>query len=197
VIEAELKARVRDVEAVQRWLRERASEEPATYHDTYYDWPDHRLDAEGREIRLRTIETPDGTTHLLTYKQPPVDEESGSKPEFETTVAERLPINIMLLDLGLAEQVSLTKRCQNYCFEYGGRPIQATIVNIAELEGTFIEVETQSDRKELTIALASIRKILDQLGVGDDMDQRSYTASVIEERSKSGRDRQSIVRRSR
>ncbi|WP_100444845.1 class IV adenylate cyclase [Glycomyces xiaoerkulensis] len=181
MIEAELKARVRDVEAVRRWLRERATEEPATYHDTYYDWPDHRLDTEGREIRLRTIETRTDTTHLLTYKQPPADA-SGSKPEHETVVADPNSVEVLLRDLGMVELVSLTKRCQNYRFTYCDRLILATIVNVPELDGTFLEIETLASEVDLESALGTVRTVATKLGVIDSLDYAKYTDSVMQMR---------------
>ncbi|WP_199039997.1 class IV adenylate cyclase [Glycomyces salinus] len=183
MIEAELKARVRNVEAVQHWLRKRATEEPATYHDTYYDWPDHRLDHEGREIRLRTITTLTGTKHLLTYKQPPLDPESGSKPEHETVISDRNPVEVMLRDLGLVELVSLTKQCRNFRFNYRGRRILATLVTVPELDGTFLEVETASDQIDIEDALTVVRHILVDLDVITDLDSSSYTGSVLAART--------------
>jgi adenylate cyclase class 2 len=51
MIEAEVKARVRDPERVKEGLRARAAEHVSVYRDTYYDWPDGSLTAAGRELR--------------------------------------------------------------------------------------------------------------------------------------------------
>ena len=48
MIEAEIKARVRDVAAVRGELRARAAEEVSRYWDTYYDLPGKVLAATGR-----------------------------------------------------------------------------------------------------------------------------------------------------
>ncbi|WP_026923850.1 class IV adenylate cyclase [Glycomyces arizonensis] len=178
MIEAELKARVCDVEAVQRWLRERATEEPATYYDTYYDWPDHRLDTDGREIRLRTIETATGARHFLTYKQPPADAKSGSKPEHETTIIDRDPVVTMFHDLGLVELVSLTKYCQNYKFIYDNRLILATLVSVPELDGTFLEVEVAAESDNFEGALAVVRTVIAELELSKELDFTAYTDGV-------------------
>jgi adenylate cyclase class 2 len=182
MIEAELKARVKDVESVRAWLRARAEEEEATYHDTYFDWPDHRLDAEGREIRLRNITSLSGIKHLLTYKQSPVDSSSGAKPEHETTVADPDPLVAMFRDLGLIELVRLTKDCQNYRFTYGKRAILATLVTVREIQGTFLEVETLADDGEVNDALGLVREIMIKLGLGGTLERSSYTEAVIEAR---------------
>ncbi|WP_308020215.1 hypothetical protein [Streptomyces sp. LS1784] len=39
-----------------------------------------------RELRIRTVHSPDNTRTMLTYKGARVDEASGSKPEAETRV---------------------------------------------------------------------------------------------------------------
>jgi adenylate cyclase class 2 len=179
MIEAELKARVKDVEAVRTWLRARAEEEEATYHDTYYDWPDRRLETKGQEIRLRTITASAGISHVLTYKQPPVDRESGSKPEYETTIADRAPVAAMLCDLGLVELVTLTKHCLNFKFDYGNRQILATLVTVPELSGAFLEVETRTESAEINVALKTVKAVMADIEVIRDLSSDSYTKSVM------------------
>ncbi|WP_112134784.1 class IV adenylate cyclase [Glycomyces dulcitolivorans] len=183
MIEAELKARVKDIETVRAWLQARAKEERATYNDTYYDWPDHRLNTEGREIRVRTITTTDGKIDLLTYKRPPVEIKSGSKPEFESTITDPMVVKFMLEDLGLIELVRITKYCQNYSFHYDGRLVIATLVVVPELNGTFIEVETQADPDELGPALEVVQSVMVDLAVIDDLESAAYTESVIQART--------------
>lgn len=177
MIEAERKARVGDPAAVRAKLAAMASGERATYRDTYYDCPDARLDAEGREIRLRTIETDNGERHLLTYKQPPADA-SGSKPEHETTVGEKGPVDVMLRDLGLEKFISLTKACENFQFDHSGWPMLATLVTVPELDGVFIEVETMTDEANLAEATGAVMTVLEHLGVQDDIDTDTYTGAV-------------------
>lgn len=182
MIEAELKARVKDVEAVRTWLRARAEEEEATYHDTYYDWPDHRLDAEGREIRLRTIITPINTINLLTYKQPPSDTASGSKPEHETAIGDPDAVSVLLRDLRMVELVSLTKHCQNFRFEYDGRQVLCTLVTVPELDGIFLEVETQSEENDLDSSLVVVKSILGSMDLLGSLVTDAYTDSVMQVR---------------
>ena len=57
MIEAELKARVREPDALRGRLRRLADEERSTYRDTYYDRPGRDLTAEGRELRVRVVDT--------------------------------------------------------------------------------------------------------------------------------------------
>lgn len=177
MIEAELKARVSDPEAVRAHLTRLAPPTAATYRDRYFDWPDHRLDAAGTETRVRTIATATGTRHVLTYKEPPVDA-SGSKPEHETEVADPEPVVAMLTGLGLVPLVELTKECENYRFLRGPWAIVATLVTVPELDGHFLEVETAADPAELGAALDHVRGVLGDLGLLDALDTGSYTDAV-------------------
>ncbi|MEU7904089.1 class IV adenylate cyclase [Actinoplanes sp. NPDC049118] len=165
MIEAELKARLADPDAVRSALAGRAEVEKAIYRDTYYDTPDGALDRAGRELRLRTVETPDLVRHLLTFKDPAVDEASGSKPEHETTVAAPTAVAHMLDALGYGASIAFTKDCENYRFSDGGREFLATVVRVPEIEGTFLEVETMAEEHDVDQALAAVRDLLGELGV--------------------------------
>ncbi|MCX4749799.1 hypothetical protein OG455_30520 [Kitasatospora sp. NBC_01287] len=60
-VEAELKAIVRDPEAVTERLEEAyAPGRPEVYQDTYYDTPAGLLDQGDRELRIRTVQTANG-----------------------------------------------------------------------------------------------------------------------------------------
>jgi adenylate cyclase class 2 len=178
VIEAELKARLSDPEAVRAALAQRADVEKAIYRDTYYDTAGGALDAAGRELRLRTIETPDTVRHLLTFKEPAVDE-SGSKPEYETTVTAPSAVAHMVEALGYAPAIELTKECENYRFSDGGRDFVATVVRVPEITGTFLEVETMAAEDQVDEALDAVRTVLEQLGIAaNDLTTELYTDAV-------------------
>ena len=88
MIEAELKARVREPGAILERLSLLAPAEQSIYRDVYYDWPGGALAASGRELRLRVIDAANGLRSVLTYKEPAVDVRSGSKPEHESDVGQ-------------------------------------------------------------------------------------------------------------
>ncbi|MFI0451944.1 class IV adenylate cyclase [Actinomadura sp. 6N118] len=183
MIEAELKARVRDPEGLRELLRQRALEELSVYQDTYYDRPDGSLTADGRELRVRVIDRSGTRRTLLTYKEPAVDEASGSKPEHETKVADPAVMDTVLRALGAVEYVQLTKRCANYRFTERGRDMLATVVTVPELDGVFIELETMAGADELDHALADVRAVLVDLGVtDDDLTTEQYTDAVVRAR---------------
>ena len=73
MIEAELKARVRDPGALRDRLRRLASEEISLYRDTYYDRPGRDLTMEGRELRVRVMDTSGVRRAVLTYKESAAD----------------------------------------------------------------------------------------------------------------------------
>jgi adenylate cyclase class 2 len=183
VIEAELKARLCDPYAVRAALDKRASAERAIYHDIYFDTDDERLAGEDREVRLRTIETPDIARHLLTYKEPAVDAASGSKPEYETTVATPSAIVHLLAGLGYHPSIELTKDCENYELTASGRRFLATVVQVPEIDGVFVEVETMTEPRHLEQALADVRALMAELGVDEgQLTTELYTDAVRDAR---------------
>jgi len=183
VIEAELKARVRDRAGLHEQLRRLAPAEHSTYRDTYYDHPDRDLTAAGRELRLRIVETSGQRRSLLTYKEAAVDAASGSKPEHETGIEDPSAIDVLLRGLGLEHLVAFEKHCTNYGFCAEGREMLATVVTVPELEGTFIELETMTDEGGTSAALSGIRAVLTRLGItDDDLTTEQYTDAVLRSR---------------
>ena len=184
MIEAEIKAKVRDVDRVRGLLGQRATGQVSRYHDTYYDRPGRPLTQDGRELRVRLVETDGRQRCLLTYKGAAVDTQTGSKPETETEVSDAGAADAILLALGFTHLVAFDKHCVNYAFIASGRQIQATLVTVPELEGTFIEVETMSaSPDDLGAALDVIRTLLDELDVpAGDMTSELYTDAVMRHR---------------
>jgi adenylate cyclase, class 2 len=172
-IEAELKARLSDPAAVRRRLDALAPGEPERYRDRYFDIPGDR------ELRIRTVESAGGVRHLLTYKEPPVDTVSGSRPEYETLVADPATAATILDRLGHPEILAFTKDCVNYRIPYGSRTCLATLVSVPELDGSFLEVETMAAESELAAALVDLRNLLSTLGVTDgELTTQTYTGAV-------------------
>lgn len=184
MIEAELKARVTDPEGLSAALGRLARGEPSTYRDVYYETPGEGLTASGRELRVRVIEAGGTSRTLLTYKEPPADEASQSKPEYETVVANANVIDVILSALGLVHQVAFEKRCVNYRFTARGRDMFATVVTVPEISGTFIELETLAAEDDLGEALADVRGVLGELGIGEgDLTTETYTGAVMRARA--------------
>ncbi|MEV5374663.1 class IV adenylate cyclase [Streptomyces nondiastaticus] len=179
MIEAELKARVHDVAEVTRRLDARTAGRAEVYQDTYYDEPAGTLEKEDRELRVRTVRGAQTTKTILTYKGARVDAASGSKPEHETRVEDPEAVHAMLRGLGYVPVIAFEKQCRNYEFQAHGRPMLATVVTVPEIDGSFIELETQVEKSDLRGALDDIRSVLGELGVEDgDLTTELYTDAV-------------------
>jgi len=184
LIEAELKARVTDPGALREHLQHLASEEISVYRDTYYDRPGQELTMEGRELRVRSMETGSVRRAVLTYKEPAADSATGSKPEHETKVADAAVIDVILSALGLEHLVVFEKHCANYRFTAKGRDMLATVVTVPEIDGVFIELETLVGEAELPAALSDVRAVLSELGIAeDDLTTELYTDAVLRART--------------
>ncbi|MGH3628367.1 MAG: class IV adenylate cyclase, partial [Sciscionella sp.] len=177
MIEAELKADVRQPEQVAAQLRRWADEDTSIYRDTYYESADHALGSDGRQLRVRTISGAT-TKHLLTYKEPSVDIESQSKPEYETQIIDRDVIDYTLLGIGMVVDISFEKHCRNYQLNRDGRRFLASLVQVPEIDqSVFIEIETMVPNVNgPAAALESIRKLLTELGIdpATDVNSRTY-----------------------
>ena len=184
-IEAELKARVREPARVRELLRRRAPEEVAIYSDTYFDTLDRMLTRQGRELRVRVVHTGAATTTVLTYKGAAVNAASGSKPEIETTAGDDDTLRAILAGLGFEVLIAFDKHCSNYHLTTGGRSLLATLVDVPELDSTYLEVESIADTEEqVGPALDTIRTVLAELGIDRaDETTETYTDAVAAHRS--------------
>ncbi|MFE5327192.1 class IV adenylate cyclase [Embleya sp. NPDC056575] len=184
MIEAELKAHVRDPEHVLDALEKLAVGRAEVYQDIYYDDAQRTLTTEGRELRIRTVHGVE-TVSMMTYKGARVDEESGSKPEHETRIDDARAAHALLRGLGYTPMIQFEKRCRNYDFHHAGRRLLATLVRVPELDETFIEVESlvESD-DQVAEALAVVREVLKGLGISHDaLTTELYTETVAARRS--------------
>jgi len=186
-VEAELKAIAGNPERLHAVLSQRAVGEHSIYSDRYFDYPDRGWTRQGTELRVRTIIGELGPTHtctLLTFKEPAVDQASGSKPEHETAVGDPDVLITVLTALGVEQIIAFEKRCVNYRFTTQGRDLLATVVTIPELAGqTFIELETIADPGDVDAALGVVRSVLRELGIEDsDLTTQAYTDAVATRR---------------
>ena len=180
-IEAELKALVTDPETVLRALAAIAPGTSAIYRDQYFDSEDGSFTASGRELRIRTVDSAEAVRHILTFKAPAVEAESGSKPEYETVVADPEATTAILLALGYRALVSFSKHCANHRIQHEGRDILATLVTVPEVDGTFLEVETLThDAGDVPAALAAVRAVMTEVGIAPaNFTTELYTEAVL------------------
>jgi len=185
MIEAELKARVRDPDQVRQLLTARAAEHASVYHDTYFDRPERSLTTAGRQLRVRVMEQERRRRCLLTFKDAAVDTASGSKPEHETEIGDPDTVGVILRALGLEPAVAFTKKCANFTFDADGRQVLATLVRGPELDATCLEVETLvEDQTDLEKALGVVRRVLGDVGIPEaDLTTELYTDMVARRRA--------------
>jgi adenylate cyclase class 2 len=75
--------------------------------------------------------------------------------------------------------IRITKHCRNYRFEAGGRSMLASLVTVPEVDGTFVEVETQAEPADVAAALDAVRAVLTDLGIRQsDLTTEKSTSSV-------------------
>jgi adenylate cyclase, class 2 len=183
MIEAELKARVREPAALHQRLVMLAAGQRSVHHDTYYDWPSRTLSADGRELRMRMIEAAGERRALFTYKEPAIDSASGSRPEYETHLDHPSAVDVILRSLGLECIVAFEKRCTSYRFAVSGREMLATVVQVPELDSTFIELQTVTSEDGAAAALTDVRALLARLGIEEgDLTSEPYAEAVIKSR---------------
>jgi adenylate cyclase class 2 len=183
VIEVEMKARVGDPDQLLAALRDRAAGEPSTYRDTYFDFPDRRLDNHCRQqVRLRVIETGRGHRCVWTFKGAMLD--PSATPEVETEVARADAAEAILTALGLRPTISYTKECENFAFDAYGRRIVATVVRVPELAGTFVEIEVLvPDPAEAGAARDAIHRVIADLRLREsDLEPAFYVDLVAASR---------------
>ncbi|MFI6364386.1 class IV adenylate cyclase [Nocardia sp. NPDC050630] len=184
MIEAEYKARLSNPEAVRERLRSFAAADEVCYEDAYFDTADRSLNEADRELRLRTITAVGGAQqHLLTFKDAAVEESTRSKPEYETHVSDRKAMADIVARLGYGPFIAFTKQCENFRFKSAGRDIVATVVTVPEVDGTFLELETQVEDDDVLDALRDLRSVLAELGVSpDELTTELYTDVVAKSR---------------
>jgi adenylate cyclase, class 2 len=184
IIEAELKARVRDPEALKRDLGRLARGEPGTCYNVCYDTPDGALSGSGRELRVRLIDAGDVPRTVLTCKDRAAGEASQPKPD-ETTVASGGVIDVILSGLGPVHLAEFEKQCVTCQFTSSGRDMLATTVTVPGIDGTFIEMQTPAREEDLETARGALRDALAVLGIGeDDLTTDTYTGAVLRARGR-------------
>lgn len=170
----ELRARLDDVGATRQ--------QTVTQRDVYYDAP-HRDFAETDEaFRLRretALDENNGSegTVKLTYKGPLIEDESKTRAEHETAVADPAETRAIVESLGF-EPAAVVEKERTF-FELEGYTVTLDVVS--EL-GEFIEIETAVETDdEIPDARDRARELLETLGIDpEDNIQTSYLGLLFE-----------------
>lgn len=133
--------------------------------DVYYDAPDGRLAASGRELRLRR----EGGRTVLTAKAPPFDAATASKPEHETAVADAKAAAALFDALGYKPVLAYAKRCRRTRLRAGGLDVEVTAVTVDFDPRLFVEIEhLAATREQALAALPAIRALAAGLGLTEE-----------------------------
>jgi predicted adenylyl cyclase CyaB len=183
VIEVELKARLRDRDAVLRAVSSFARAEGAVdKSDEYWHGPDWRLNRGSRGFRVRR----EGGDPVVAFKTKRSEGGIEINRETEFKVSDRGAFIEFALRLGCERFYS--KRKKGLKFRAGGEvplPAAATI-EIVEVEGLgdFIEIEAlleDEDPAAIALAQGEIRALLARAGVPEsDIESRFYSELLIE-----------------
>jgi adenylate cyclase class 2 len=171
-----IKTRLRDSERVRAALREWSAPRQSTHIDTYYDFPDERLGAALRELRLRTVSGAGPNRHVLTFQDGP-----SADATYETSAGHAEPLHTVFNALGLRPLVAFVAYRTEYHFVHGDREILATVVRVPELPQEFLELE------ELNVEAGSeaVHRVLAELGIpGEDVTEEDYAQAVAAARLK-------------
>lgn len=155
--------------------------------DTYYDHPCRSFADTDEALRIRREQdraTDDGTTVRLTYKGPLVEQNSKTREEHETVVANGDAMAAALEGLGFDPVAEVEKDRERYDL----RGYRVTLDEVAGI-GSFVEVETEGSRDEVEPLRTGAYDLCRDLDL-DPTDQirTSYLELVLEAEGSDGTD---------
>jgi adenylate cyclase class 2 len=130
--------------------------------DVYFDAPHRDFAARDEALRLREQTDSDGSTTVLTYKGPRLEEATKTRTEHETVVGSRDEMQAALTALGFSSAVTVEKIRERFAFE----DCTITLDHVAGL-GEFVEVEATVTEDAIERAQDQVTETLDNLGLGD------------------------------
>lgn len=190
--EVELKVRA-DHGPVRERLRalDATPERAVVQADTYYDAPDRSFADTDEALRIRRespgsfagpVESPasDGRTDdvtRVTYKGPLVDDETKTREEHETAVADGETMAAILRSLGYDPAATVHKERE----VYGLDGFEVTL-DVVDGLGEFVEVDAEAPEADLDRTRDRARELLTELGLdpGDGI-RTSYLGMVLGE----------------
>ncbi|WP_049923385.1 class IV adenylate cyclase [Halopiger djelfimassiliensis] len=149
--------------------------------DTYYDAPHRSFPETDEALRIRTERPDDGPEETrITYKGPLVDDESKTREEVETAVADGEKLDAVLTNLGFEAAATVRKERERFALETDD--VYTITLDTVDDVGEYVEVETEVDRDgDLEAARDGAYEILTDLGL-DPADQirTSYLGLLLE-----------------
>jgi adenylate cyclase class 2 len=146
--------------------------------DTYYDAPHRDFAATDEALRVREERPENGTTEVrITYKGPLVDDESKTREEVETAVADREKADAIFTNLGFEAAATVRKERDRFSLaDY------TVTLDSVDGVGDYVEVETDVEREtDLESAREGAYDVLARLGLDpDDQLRTSYLGLLLE-----------------
>ncbi len=177
-LEVEIKVRVDDPERVEEILSEEGEHvRTLRQEDVYFSHPCRDFAETDEALRLREVETEEGSTCILTYKGPKIGDVGKSRVEIEVEVSDREAAREILERLGFEplEDMVIRKVRKVYALHVDGTRVEACLDTVEGL-GTFLEVEIEAeedaDVDELEAMLLEL--VRDRLGVRGEVVRDSY-----------------------
>ncbi len=168
-IEVELKARVRDLFAIERALLEQGAKPlgKEQHIDVYFNAPDRDFAVTDEALRLRVV---DGVS-LLTYKGPKLDKRSKTRVEHELEIQDGGAMQAVLQGLGFLPRPPVKKTRQRYELDV----VEYCLDQVDGL-GSFMELEILVETKdEIGAAVDLLESRLEGLGISkDQLLRKSY-----------------------
>ena len=180
-----------DLEAVRNRLEALDADRKRTVvqEDTYYDAPHRSFPETDEALRIRRESTPetDEAESRITYKGPLLDDESKSREEVETGVADGEKIDAVLTNLGFDAAATVRKERERFALDAAAlegdaeRAYAITLDTVDDV-GEFVEVETDVEREaDLESAREGAYAVLERLGLDpDDQIRTSYLGLLLE-----------------
>jgi adenylate cyclase class 2 len=153
-----------------------------TQRDVYFDAPHRDFAARDEALRLREETDAEGTTAVLTYKGPRLDEQAKTRAEHETAVADPNALERALEALGFSPAATVEKHRERFSLD--GFTISLDAV---EGLGEFVEVERGATDGEVSDAQAAVADQVERLGLDpDEQISQSYLELCLEEAAETG-----------
>ncbi|AEH37803.1 class IV adenylate cyclase [Halopiger xanaduensis] len=170
--------------------------ETVVQEDTYYDAPHRSFPETDEALRIRRESTPGSESDAaedaesrITYKGPLLDDESKSREEIETAVADGEKMDAVLTNLGFAPAATVRKEREHYTValavdDDGDERTYTYTITLDAVDdvGEYVEVETDVEREaDLETARRGAYAVLESLDLDpDDQIRTSYLGLLLE-----------------
>lgn len=181
--EVEVKYKLDDVDRFRKILLENKAEYVGTVEqeDIYLSHPCRDFGETDEAFRIRRI----GPENRLTYKGPLVDQETKTRQEIELVFGAEeesaVQMRLLLEKLGFQTVQPVHKVRHAYRFSYEGKEYEIVLDNVASL-GWYVELECCVNAAEQEMTRRKILELAKFLGLGPDVERRSYLRLLLEQK---------------